>query len=128
MIILRSGDVIPKIIKVLTHERDGSELKYARPTNCPVCNSELLDEGVLLKCQNLSCEARVVNSIYYFASKPCLNIDGLGIKIVESNSDTDFIKKLYKKYDINLVNANRFINSKSSGRGKISEVLIRNKY
>jgi len=48
-----------------------------------------------------------------------------GIKIVESNSDTDFIKKLYKKYDINIVNANRFINSKGNGRGKITEVLIR---
>ncbi|HBW57022.1 MAG TPA: DNA ligase (NAD(+)) LigA, partial [Oscillatoriales bacterium UBA8482] len=72
VIILRSGDVIPKIIKVLTHERNGSEIKYERPTLCPVCSSELLDEGVLLKCQNLTCDARVVNSIYYFASKPCL--------------------------------------------------------
>jgi len=84
VIILRSGDVIPKIIKVLEHERSGSELKYDRPTKCPVCNSELLQEEVLVKCQNLSCEARVVNSIIYFASKPCLNIDGLGNKIVEA--------------------------------------------
>lgn len=49
----------------------------------------------------------------------------IGVKVVKSNSDTDFIKDLYKKYDIQIVNANRFINSKSSGRGKISEVLIR---
>ena len=49
-----------------------------------------------------------------------------GVKVVQSNSDTDFIKDLYKNYDINIVNANRFINSKSEGRGKISEVLIRN--
>ena len=48
-----------------------------------------------------------------------------GVKVVESNSDTKFIKELYKNYDIQIVNANRFINSKSSGRGKISEVLIR---
>ena len=48
-----------------------------------------------------------------------------GVKVVESNSDTEFIKELYKNYDIQIVNANRFINSKSSGRGKISEVLIR---
>lgn len=82
--ILRSGDVIPKIIKVLEHERTGSEKKFERPTNCPVCGSELLQEEVLVKCQNLSCEARVVNSIIYFASKPCLNIDGLGNKIVEA--------------------------------------------
>jgi len=47
--------------------------------------------------------------------------------VLHSNSDTDFIKNLYQKHDINFVQANRFINSKSSGRGKINEVLIRNK-
>jgi len=83
VIILRSGDVIPKIIKVLTHERDGSQQVYVRPKECPVCASELLDEGALTKCQNLTCSARVVNAMIYFASKPCLNIDGLGDKIVE---------------------------------------------
>ncbi len=84
VIILRSGDVIPKIIKVLTHERKGSEKELKRPTECPVCGSELLDEGALIKCQNLTCKARVVNSIIYFASKQCLNIDGLGEKIVKA--------------------------------------------
>jgi len=83
VIILRSGDVIPKIVKVLTQERSGNEVKIERPKNCPVCGSELLEEEVLIKCQNLKCEARVVNSIIYFASKQCLNIDGLGNKIVE---------------------------------------------
>jgi len=47
------------------------------------------------------------------------------VKILHSNSDTEFIKDLYKSYDINIVQANRFINSKSSGRGKINEILIR---
>lgn len=84
VIILRSGDVIPKIVKVLVHERDGSQQPIRRVTHCPVCGSELLDEGALIKCQNLECEARVVNAIIYFASKPCLNIDGLGDKIVET--------------------------------------------
>ncbi len=84
VIILRSGDVIPKIVKVITAERDGSERAVERPTHCPVCGGELLDEGALIKCQNLACDARVVNSIIYFASKPCLNIDGLGDKIVEA--------------------------------------------
>ena len=83
VIIIRSGDVIPKIIKVLEARRNGSEISIARPLNCPVCGSELLDEGALIKCQNLSCDARVVNSIIHFASKKCLNIDGLGDKIVE---------------------------------------------
>ncbi|MCJ7765850.1 MAG: NAD-dependent DNA ligase LigA, partial [Thiovulaceae bacterium] len=100
VIILRSGDVIPKIVKVLTHERDGSQLPYKRPTLCPVCNSELLDEGALTKCQNLTCSARVVSAIIYFASKPCLNIDGLGDKIVETLHSEGLIKSVIDLYSL----------------------------
>ncbi len=102
VIILRSGDVIPKIIKVLTHERDGREVKYERPQTCPICKSELLDEGVLLKCQNLKCEARVINSIIYFASKPCLNIDGLGNKIVEALFNSGLVKSVVDLFSLTL--------------------------
>ncbi|MFA5460714.1 MAG: DNA adenine methylase [Sulfurimonas sp.] len=45
--------------------------------------------------------------------------------VMHSNSDTDFINELYKEFEIKNIQANRFINSKSSGRGKISEVLVR---
>jgi DNA ligase (NAD+) len=94
VIILRSGDVIPKIVKVLTQERSGDEVKVERPKECPVCGSELLQEEVLIKCQNLECEARVVNSIIYFASKQCLNIDGLGTKIVEQLFNEGLVKSV----------------------------------
>lgn len=86
--IIRSGDVIPKIIKVQTHKRDKTQKKVQRPTVCPVCYGELLDEGALIKCQNLKCSARVEASIIYFASRKALDIDGLGDKIV---------KQLYKE-------------------------------
>ena len=83
VIIIRSGDVIPKIIKVLEQRRNGSEIAITRPQTCPVCHEELLDDGALMKCQNLSCDARIVGAIIHFASKKALNIDGLGDKIVE---------------------------------------------
>ncbi|RRS32924.1 MAG: NAD-dependent DNA ligase LigA [Epsilonproteobacteria bacterium (ex Lamellibrachia satsuma)] len=83
VIIIRSGDVIPKIIKVLADRRTGNEILVERPTHCPTCGSELLDEGALIKCQNLKCPDRVINSIIHFAKKGCMNIDGLGSKIVE---------------------------------------------
>jgi len=83
VILIRSGDVIPKITKVLTDRRDGSEISIERPTECPTCQSEVLDESTLIKCQNLDCPDRVVNSIIHFAKKGCMNIDGLGSKIVE---------------------------------------------
>lgn len=102
VIILRSGDVIPKIIKVLTHKRDGSQKLVHRPVRCPVCSSELLDEGILIKCQNLSCDARVVNSIIYFASKSCLNIDGLGLKIAQGLYESGLVKTVIDLFDLTL--------------------------
>ncbi len=102
VIILRSGDVIPKIIKVLTHERNGKEIEVIRPKNCPICDSELLDEGVLLKCQNLSCSARAINAISYFASKPCLNIDGLGTRIVEVLFESGLVTNVVELFDLTL--------------------------
>ncbi len=83
VIIIRSGDVIPKITKVLEDRRDGTQRDIVRPTECPTCHSEVLDEGTLIKCQNLDCPDRVVNSIIHFAKKSSMNIDGLGSKIVE---------------------------------------------
>ncbi|MDD4505648.1 MAG: DNA adenine methylase [Sulfurospirillaceae bacterium] len=47
-----------------------------------------------------------------------------GLHVMLSNSDTAFIKELYKDYRIDFVEMNRFINSKSGGRGKISELII----
>ncbi len=51
---------------------------------------------------------------------------GRGASVMHSNSDTEFIKGLYKGYQIEFVEVNRFINSKSSGRGKIREIITRN--
>ena len=98
VIIIRSGDVIPKIIKVLEDRRDGNEIPLNRPTHCPTCGSELLDEGTLIKCQNLECPDRVVNSIIHFAKKGCMNIDGLGAKIVEQLVNEGKIKDILDLY------------------------------
>ena len=102
VIIIRSGDVIPKITKVLTNRRDGTQRKMKRPTVCPVCGSEVLDEGILIKCQNLSCPARVVNSIIHYASRKCMDIDGLGDKIVELLYEKNIIKGIEDLYRLKL--------------------------
>ena len=100
VIIIRSGDVIPKIIKVLEDRRDGTQLVVHRPTICPTCGSELLDEGTLIKCQNLDCPDRITNAIKYFASKGCMNIDGLGAKIVEQLVDEGKIDHILDLYSL----------------------------
>lgn len=102
VIIIRSGDVIPKITKVLIDRRNGSEIEIKKIEFCPTCKSELLDEGALLKCQNLECESRVVNAIIHYASKKALNIDGLGDKIVELLHKEGLIQSVIDLYSLEL--------------------------
>ncbi|WP_169942344.1 NAD-dependent DNA ligase LigA [Campylobacter sp. RM15925] len=96
--IIRSGDVIPKITGVFKERRNGSEAPIERPNNCPVCGTMLLDEGVFIKCQNLECKARVINSLIHYASKRCLNIDGLGEAIVNQLFEAGFVNKIADIY------------------------------
>ena len=56
----------------------------------------------------------------------CDYIDKIGAYFLLSNSYTEFILDLYVDYNIVTVEANRAINCKGNGRGKIKEVLVRN--
>ena len=100
--LIRSGDVIPKIVRVLPAYRTGKERPISRPTHCPECGSELLDEGKLIKCQNIACPARVVNAIIYYASKSCMNIEGLGEKIVEQLYKEGLVRDVEDIYRLRL--------------------------
>ncbi len=56
----------------------------------------------------------------------CDKLTSLGVKFMLSNSDTPTSNELYSEYKIEKIYASRFINSKASGRGKITEILVRN--
>ncbi|MBU3014929.1 NAD-dependent DNA ligase LigA [Poseidonibacter lekithochrous] len=120
VIIIKSGDIIPKITKVFTDRRDGTQEVIKRPTQCPQCQSELLDEGTLIKCQNLDCPSIVANSIIYFASKNCMNIDGLGIKIVEQLVSE---KKIYDILDLYSLTYEKLQDLEGFKEKKISNLL-----
>lgn len=100
VVIIRSGDVIPKIVKALDHFRDGTQSYITKPEVCPICKSPLFDEGALLKCLNLDCSARVVESIIHAAGKKALNIDGLGEQIVKLLFEQGRIKDLADIYTL----------------------------
>ncbi len=102
--VIRSGDVIPKIISVFKDRRDGSQREILEPIYCPVCASELFNEEIYIRCQNLDCKARIVNSLIYFASKNCMDIDGLGEKIVRQLFETGKISKIIDIYKLEASN------------------------
>lgn len=100
VVLIRSGDVIPKIIKSIPARRDGTQVSILPPTRCPICDKELVKEDIFIRCANLSCQARVKESIVHFASKKALNIDGLGEKIIYLLYDMGKISSILDIYEL----------------------------
>ncbi len=85
VLIMRAGDVIPKVVKVIESARKGTEQVFEMPETCPVCNSpvrRLADEAAI-KCINVACRAQLTERIKHFVSKKGFDMDGLGKKSVD---------------------------------------------
>lgn len=77
VLVCRSGDVIPKILRVVLKNTPHAQVE--RPTNCPVCDSRLVKVGADLVCQGgWECSAQRLRRFEHFVSRKALNIDGIG--------------------------------------------------
>jgi DNA ligase (NAD+) len=100
VIIQRAGDVIPEVVSVVGEKRDGKQKKYRLPDRCPVCRAEVYrdPEEVVSRCTNMSCPARVKQTIKHFASKGAMDIDGLGSKLVDQMVDEGLVRAVSDIY------------------------------
>jgi DNA ligase (NAD+) len=80
ILIERSGDVIPQVVKSFPELRKGTEKKIAFPKNCPVCEKPLYkpEEDAVWRCINLTCPAHIVEGIIHFVSKDAMDIRSFG--------------------------------------------------
>lgn len=99
--IIRSGDVIPKILKVTSIHENASEVPF--PKTCPVCSTALKTEreGVIKFCPNRLCPAKSHHEIVHFVSKDAMNIDGLGKEQIQEMLNKNIIQRAYHLYDLN---------------------------
>ena len=102
VIIEKAAEIIPQVVNVVFEDRKGDEKDIEVPTNCPICDSELVkEEGqVALKCLNLQCPEKVKREIAYFVSRDAMNITGLGEKIVEKFIELGKIKTVVDIYSL----------------------------
>ena len=94
----KAGDIIPEVLGV--SKPTGSDEPYKLPDTCPVCGAKAVrDEGEsALRCSNIDCPAQVLRRIIYFASKPAMNIDGLGPEKAKALFDSGLIKNIADIY------------------------------
>lgn len=84
LLIKKAGDVIPKVVRVLTEDRTGEEEDFHMPTHCPECETELvrIEGEVALRCVNPKCPAQLREGLIHFVSRNAMNIDGLGERVI----------------------------------------------
>jgi len=99
----KGGDVIPKVVSVDKKRRPHGTHPWKMPTQCPSCGAHVVrsEELVAVRCPNLKCEEQMIRRFAYFASKDAMDIDHLGIKVVEQLVKKKLVSQLADIYMLN---------------------------
>jgi DNA ligase (NAD+) len=102
ILIERSGDVIPQIVKSFPELRKGKEKKIEFPTHCPVCGDALYkpEEDAVWRCINLTCPAHIVEGIIHFVSKDAMDIRSFGEANVRKFYELGLLKTIPEVYTL----------------------------
>ena len=102
VVIRKAGDVIPEVVRSLKERRNGSEVPFEMIKTCPRCGSLLVrkDNEAAYYCLNEHCDSKKIEKIIHFASRDAMNIEGLGIKIVEQFYNLGFVKSIEDIYHL----------------------------
>ena len=95
VIIRRAGDVIPQIVSVNIERRPENAQDIVFPSACPVCSSsvERVEGEAVARCSGgLVCQAQRKEALKHFVSRKALDVDGLGVKVIEQLVDREMVE------------------------------------
>jgi len=122
VIIQKAGDVIPEVVDVLKQKRNGKEMEFEMPNVCPVCGGTVVrEEGeAAWYCIGIECSARNLQNLVHFASKSGMDIEGLGISVIEQLIEKGYLSNIA---DIYYLKKEEIASLKKSGN-KFAQNLI----
>ena len=94
VLVRKAGEIIPEVLSVVLEKRpDGTE-PYFLPKTCPVCGApvERDQDGAHIRCTGAECPAQLLRNLAHFASRDAMDIDGLGIAVVENLVGAGLVK------------------------------------
>lgn len=100
----KSGEIIPKVIGVVTEKRKKSLKKFQFPGRCPVCGSKAVQAGdeVAVRCVSLACPAQLKGRIKHYAMRDAMDIEGLGEVLINQLVEKKLTKDLADIYYLDL--------------------------
>lgn len=110
VVVIRSGDVIPKIVRVNFDKRPKESKEFVFPNKCPVCGGDTaITEGdVIVRCVNEECQSKITKYIEYFVSKAAMNIDGIGKEWIATFTKSGLVKNPADIYKIKKTDLYKF--------------------
>src|SRR4030095_10937702 len=104
VLIEKSGEIIPKVLSVVTSRRTGDEKRFRMPKKCPVCGGEILKvEGeVVTRCVAADCAAQLMGRLLHFASRRAMRIEGLGESLVDQMVEKKMVRDAGDLYKLTL--------------------------
>lgn len=110
VVVIRSGDVIPKIVRVNLDKRPKEIKEFVFPNKCPVCGGDTaITEGdVIVRCINEECPSKITKYIEYFVSKAAMNIDGIGKEWIATFTKSGLVKNPADIYKIKKTDLYKF--------------------
>lgn len=102
VLVEKSGEIIPKVVEVLTEKRKKPLKKFVFPDHCPVCASKVeRPEGeVAIRCVNLGCPAQLKGRLRHYAQRDAMDIEGLGAVWVDQLVEQGLLKDLAGIYEL----------------------------
>ena len=102
IVLARAGDVIPKIVEVLTADRTGNEVAFEFPERCPACGTPVqrTEKEVAVRCVNVACAAQLKRRIAHYASRNALQIEGLGPATITQLVDNELVRDVADLYTL----------------------------
>jgi DNA ligase (NAD+) len=100
----KGGDVIPKVLSVITSKRTGKEKDFKPPEKCPVCGSPIVrvPGQVVPYCSSEDCVARRMGRLIHFASRRAMAIEGLGESLAQQLVSEQLVKDVGDLYTLTL--------------------------
>src|SRR5699024_1619688 len=94
VLVRKAGEIIPEILSVVGEKRPEGTVPYLLPSVCPVCGApvERDEDGAHLRCTGAECPAQLLRNLAHFASRDAMDIEGLGIEVVENLVSAGLVK------------------------------------
>ena len=102
VIVEKAGDVIPKIVRVVTEKRPPGAEPFRMPERCPSCGDPVVrEEGeVAVRCVNPACPSVVREALTHFCGRRAMNIEGLGERLADQLVTAGLLTDVASIYDL----------------------------